>query len=109
MEKIRIIISIIFTMASVTIIKLIVIWIEAQIKEQFENHEKIIKIVNNFYPLLTIGFSILLAFTYPAIPLDKYSFVLNFILYCGGILLVYHWLFKTIVDRIIKYIQNKTL
>jgi hypothetical protein len=107
MEKMRIILAIIFSLCANIIVKLIVLYIEDVIKKTFKkNKEKIINIVKLFYPIFSLSFIFSLAKGYPAILLDKYQYSLNALFYAGVILSIYHWLFKPIFKKIISIIEN---
>ena len=106
------IISCIAMFAVEVIIKVLISTFEASLTNGLKDRaQKIIDIISPFYALLPLIAGIILAWCF--LPRDhhhnvsKKLFVLMFIYFAGGDLLIYKYLFKVIVDNITGWIKNK--
>src|SRR4030042_665627 len=107
MDKLRIILALLFCLFSNIIIKVFVLWVEDFIKKVFTGkEERIIKTISLFYPFLSLIFVFTLAWIYPAIILFRYQYVLNVLSYAAVILAIYHWFLKPIINKILKTIKD---
>ncbi len=107
MDKLRIGLSILFSICINVIVKLIIVWIENTIKQCFiNNYEKVIKILSIFYPIFSIVFIFTMPKIYPAFIFEEYQYFLNIIFYAAIILAIYHWFFKPIINKFADIIKN---
>lgn len=94
--------SIILMIAGISVIKFLTINIEKLIKD-----ENKILFIKNFYFLFPIIFSFFFALFFKIF--KESNFIINFIYYCGFMLLIYHSLFKLIIKKIKKIIKDKNI
>lgn len=112
--NIKIMLGCLFSFFSVALIKMLTSFIESLIKEHLKNHEKIINRVNDFYPLFTIGMSLLLAWIYPVFDKELFlnvtvRYILHILCYLAVIQLIYHFFYKPILNRVKNIIENERL